>query len=194
MRFFICHLMRKNVQMIIKEVIVVEGRDDTAAVKRACEAETIETHGYGIRKETWDLMDMAYRSKGIIIFTDPDRAGLEIRKRVLKRYPDAKEAFLTRDRAIKDGDIGIENAEPAAIVEALSKVCTRVAVQEDEFTMNDLVRTGLTGPGSREKRQAAGSYLGIGYGNAQAFLRKLNSYGITREKFEEAAGKSITHD
>ena len=62
--------------MIIKEVIVVEGRDDTAAVKRACEAETIETHGYGIRKETWDLMDMAYRSKGIIIFTDPDRAGL----------------------------------------------------------------------------------------------------------------------
>ncbi|MBR5489075.1 MAG: ribonuclease M5, partial [Firmicutes bacterium] len=46
--------------MIVKEIIVVEGRDDTAAIKRAVDANTIETHGFGIRKETWDLIEKAY--------------------------------------------------------------------------------------------------------------------------------------
>ena len=64
--------------MIVKEIIVVEGRDDTAAIKRAVDANTIETHGFGIRKETWDLIEKAYNEKGIIIFTDPDFAGNEI--------------------------------------------------------------------------------------------------------------------
>ena len=45
----------------IEEVIVVEGRDDTAAVKRAIDGLTIETHGFGIRRETWALIEKAYR-------------------------------------------------------------------------------------------------------------------------------------
>ena len=175
--------------MIINEVIVVEGRDDTAAIKRACDAETIETHGFGIRNETWKLIDKAYETKGIIVFTDPDRAGLEIRRRVMERCPGAKEAYLTRDKATKNGDIGIENATPEAIIEALSKVCSTKDVITENFTMADLVSNGLTGAGSKEKRQALGSKLGIGYGNAQAFLRKLNRYDITRKQFEEALEK-----
>ena len=59
----------------IEEVIVVEGRDDTAAVKRAIDGLTLETHGFGIRRETWALIEKAYRETGIIIFTDPDYAG-----------------------------------------------------------------------------------------------------------------------
>ena len=34
----------------IEEIIVVEGRDDTAAIRRAVDAVTIETHGFGIRE------------------------------------------------------------------------------------------------------------------------------------------------
>ena len=56
----------------IKEAVVVEGRDDTIAVKKAAEALTIETHGFGIKKETWKLIEKAYENQGIIIFTDPD--------------------------------------------------------------------------------------------------------------------------
>ena len=92
----------------IDEIIVVEGRDDTAAVLRAVDAATIETHGYGIRPSTWEVIDKAYESKGIIIFTDPDTAGEQIRRRLSERYPDAKHAFLDRGLAEKDGDIGIE--------------------------------------------------------------------------------------
>ena len=44
------------IKMKIKEAIVVEGRDDTAAVRKAVDGLIIETHGFGIKKETWELI------------------------------------------------------------------------------------------------------------------------------------------
>lgn len=177
----------------IREIIIVEGRDDTAAVLRAVDAQTIETHGYGIRRETWELIDRAYADPqlGIIIFTDPDHAGSEIRRRIKERCPNAKEAFLAKADATKEGDIGIENAAPEAIIEALSKAkCTAAAdnaTPEGVFTKADLQKAGLMGSSdSAARREALGKELGIGYGNSGAFLKKLNHFGISREAFNEA--------
>lgn len=50
---------------------------------------------------------------------------------------------------------------------------------------------GLSGgKGSKELRQKVGDILGIGYGNSGAFLRKLNSFAITREAFEKAVAEA----
>ncbi len=174
----------------IAEVIVVEGRDDQAAIKRAIDTETIATHGYGIKKSTWDLIERAYETRGIIIFTDPDFAGEEIRKKLKAKFPEAKDAYLARKDATKAGDIGIENAEPEAILEALEKAHCTKKVFTEEFFMQDLIKYGLVGEsGASEKRSKLGKALGIGYGNSSAFLNKLNQYGIARNQFEEEAGK-----
>ena len=168
----------------IKEVIVVEGRDDTAAVKRALDCETIETHGFGISAPSWRLIGKAYKEKGIIIFTDPDHAGEEIRRKLTERFPDAKQAYLPRREATKAGDIGIENAEPAAIIEALEKAHFTLTEKRVEFTMEDMTRYGLTGTSeAAARREALGRLLGIGYGNTGSFLKKLNKYNISREDF-----------
>ncbi len=174
----------------IEEIIVVEGRDDQAAIKRAIDTETIATHGFGISQSTWKLIEKAYETRGIIIFTDPDFAGEEIRRRIKERFPKAKEAFLAREDATKAGDIGIENAKPQDILEALEKAqCTKTRIVEN-FSMKDMYRFGLSGEkGSKEKRIALGKTLGIGYGNTTSFLNKLNQYGIRREVFEKEAGK-----
>ena len=99
----------------IREILVVEGRDDTAAIKKSVDAITIETHGYGITNKTWKLMEEAYKGPGIIVFTDPDHAGEQIRRRILERFPKARQAFLDRSSATKKDDIGIENADPESI-------------------------------------------------------------------------------
>ena len=183
---------------VIAETIIVEGRDDTNSIKRAVAAETIETHGFGIRRQTWELIDKAYHTTGIIVFTDPDHAGETIRKRILDKYPDALEAFLDQESARDGDDIGIENAAPEAVREALAKVHraakagqegagTAAESQQERFSMDDLREAGLIGTDSAQAgRQQIGKALGIGYGNAKAFLRKLNHYGITREEFEQA--------
>lgn len=173
--------------MKIKEVIVVEGRDDTSAVKKSVEAITIETHGYGINDKTWNLIEKAYKGPGIIVFTDPDHAGEQIRKRIMQRFPDAKEAFLDIRAASKDGDIGIENASGENIRQALSKARCSVSSKKEEFSMEDMLKAGLAGrENSSERRRILGRTLGIGYGNVRTFLQRLNKFGIEREAFEKA--------
>lgn len=168
----------------ISEIIVVEGRDDTTAVKRAVDAMTIETHGFGIKKETWNLIEKAYNDIGIIIFTDPDFSGEEIRKKLTRRFPNARQAYLQRQDAEKNGDIGIENATPQAIIEALEKAHCTAANPTEEFTIEDMVLYGLTGiPSAAQNRDRLGKKLGIGYGNTKSFLNKLNRYQITRKEF-----------
>ena len=174
----------------IDEIIIVEGRDDTAAIRQSVDAVTIETHGYGIRPSTWEVIDKAYESKGVIIFTDPDTAGEQIRKRLAERYPKAKHAFLERSLAEKDGDIGIENATPESIIEALEKARASAFAsgeREGKFTPADMFRWGLSGsPGAAERRSALAGKLGIGMAGSKTFLRRLNYFGITREEIEIA--------
>ena len=63
----------------IREIIVVEGRDDISAVKAAVDAEIIQVNGFAVRKkENIDRIRVAEKNRGIIILTDPDYAGNEI--------------------------------------------------------------------------------------------------------------------
>lgn len=172
---------------MIKEVIIVEGRDDVAAVKRAVEADIISTGGFALPPKTMEMIKSAAQKRGIIIFTDPDYAGEKIRRKISSQIKEAKHAFLPREEALKDGDIGIENASPANIIKALEGARAQSFEPRVEFTMEDLFVNGLaSGEKSGIKRGKLGEILGIGYGNSKQFLNRLNTYGVTREEFENA--------
>lgn len=177
-------------KLVINEVIVVEGRDDTAAINNAVKAVTIETHGYGISSSTWEKLDVAYKTKGLIIMTDPDYAGRLIRERIIARYPEAKQAFLTAEKAKKKDDIGIENAAPEDIVAALKRARCTLSDGRTEFGTADLEKNRLVGDeNARNRRTALGNELGLGYCNSKQLLKKLNFMGISREDFEDAIAK-----
>lgn len=177
----------------IKEAIVVEGRDDIYAVSKACDALIIATHGFGIKRQTWELIEKAYREKGIIILTDPDFSGEEIRRKLTARFPDAKHAYISRKKAMKASDIGVENAKARDIREAILK--TRVKVRDNnmvKITQQDLMSLGLIGSASASNlREKVGAELGIGYGNGKAFLKKLKGFGISKEKLLETVNKIV---
>ena len=174
----------------LQEAVVVEGRDDEAAVLRAVDAAVLSTHGWGMSDEALKNIEIAYERQGIVILTDPDHAGEEIRRSLSERFPGAKQAYLSRPDAEKhrDGrtvDIGVENASREAIRDAL--LAARATVREgspgETITPADLMSLGLAGtPGSDALRQAVGRDLGIGSCNAKAFCRRLSVFGITREE------------
>ena len=171
----------------IQETIVVEGKDDRSAVLRAVEANIICTSGYGLNDNTISLIGSAYNRTGIIIFTDPDHAGREIRERLTGLFPKAKQAFLTRAQSLKNGDIGIENADPGDILKALETAKASEGNAALEISMNDLYSLGLAGSkDSSEKREKAGAKLGIGYANTKTFLKRLHFMGISKDRLEEA--------
>ena len=168
---------------MIREAIVVEGRDDEAAVLRSVDAYVICTHGFGIREETWERIAAAYEKQGIIVFTDPDHAGREIRRRISERFPLARQAYLTPDQAERKGDIGVENASPEDIRAALTAASASRREGGPLFTAGDLYELGLAGgSGSAALRAAVGRRLGIGSANAGAFLKRLNAMNVSREE------------
>ncbi len=173
--------------MIIKESIIVEGRDDAAALGSCVEANIIITHGFGIRKSVWDEIKMAYENTGIIIFTDPDFAGKNIRRQISEKFPNAKHAYISRESANLNGNIGVENASCADIKKALSEVITeKEGALEKLYTYEDMLRFGLTGKNSRKLRELVGMRLSIGHNNTKIFIKKLNKYSISEEKLINA--------
>jgi len=176
----------------IHETIVVEGKDDETAVKKAVNAEIITTGGFGITPSIIEQIKWAHEKNGVIIFTDPDWAGEKIRERLNKIVPGCKNAYLTQDEANKKGNIGVENASSETIIDALLKAKTKVYEKsENEFYMEDLIKNKLSGfKGAAEKRNRLGRILRIGYGNSKKFLSRLNHYRISREEFNNAL-KSI---
>lgn len=172
---------------MIKEVLVVEGKMDVVAIGKAVEADCIITEGFNLKPKALDAIKQAYKKRGIIILTDPDSAGERIRQFLSKRFPDAKHAFVPRDEATANDDIGIEQASPDSIRKALEKVRTLDWNPSEIFSGADLIRAGLSGAADASERRARlGARLGIGYANAKTFLLRLNHYGVTREEFEAA--------
>ena len=184
----------------LSRAIVVEGRDDVAAVSRAADALIIPTHGFGITGETWEVMAKAAEEKGLVILTDPDHAGEQIRRMLTERFPEALQAYIARDDAVDADDIGVENAEPEVIREALEKALARGSDPRAEgearissrfADMSDLRELGLAGcGGAAGKRASVCKSLGIGYGNASAMIKKLRGFGIGIDELREEVEKS----
>ena len=163
---------------------------DTVAIRRALEADTIETGGFTLAPYTLRQIEAAYKKRGIIILTDPDGAGERIRKFLTERFPEAGQAFIPKVQATANNDVGVEQAQPEAILAALAKVRHHEYRPQAEFSHMDLFQYDLNGsPQAAARRDALGAELGIGYGNAKRFLERLNHYGVSREEFLAALEK-----
>lgn len=176
-----------NGEPMIYEIVVVEGKSDAVAVRRAVRAEIICTGGFSLDADTKARIKSASARRGLVVLTDPDAAGEQIRRRVSALASACKHAFVPREDCLLDGDIGVENASPEAIRKALLRARAETGQPRSEFSIRDLVRWGLEGaPLARERRDRLGAALGLGYGNAKSLLSRLNHYGVSREEFEAA--------
>ncbi|WP_027108035.1 ribonuclease M5 [Lacticigenium naphthae] len=167
----------------IKEIIVVEGRDDTKKIKQFFEADTIETRGSAIDNGILHLIEKAQGQRGVIVFTDPDFPGEKIRKIISQAVPGVKHAFLSQAEARPKhkGSLGIEHASKKAIEKALEGVYQEEIAGEtaDRITKGFLLRKGLTGqPNSKERRIRLGDFLRIGYVNGKQLEKRLNMFGF----------------
>lgn len=180
----------------IQEVIVVEGKDDTANLKRFYEVDTYETRGSAIDEDDLERIERLHNLRGVIVFTDPDYNGERIRKIIMQAIPTVKHAFLQRDEATpksktKGRSLGVEHASFEDLEKALSSV--RGYYDDDnqfDITKSDLMRLGLLmGGDSRKRREYLGEHLRIGYCNGKQLLKRLELFGISLAEVEEVMGE-----
>ena len=180
----------------ISQVIVVEGRDDTANLKRYFDVETYETRGSAVNDQDIERIQRLHELHGVIVFTDPDFNGERIRRMIMTAIPTVQHAFLKRDEAVpesksKGRSLGIEHASYEDLKTALAQV-TEQFENENEFDISrgDLIRLGfLAGADSRKRREYLGEQLRIGYSNGKHLLKRLELFGITLAKVEEVMTK-----
>ena len=176
-------------QMKIKEIIVVEGKDDTTAIQQAVHADTIETNGSAINEEIIEKIKLAQETRGVIVLTDPDFPGQKIRNTISEHVPGCKHAFIQKEDAIhKHGKgVGVEHASPDTIRRALEGAQLMQEDSKEEITQDDLIAAGLIGgAGARERRERIGKILKIGYTNGKQLHKRLMVFEISREAFAEA--------
>jgi ribonuclease M5 len=186
-----------GVKMKIKEIIVVEGRDDTVAIKRAVNADTIETNGSALSASTIEQIKHAQEKRGVIVLTDPDFPGQKIRQQIREQVPGCKHAFIDKkDAKPKRGrGIGVEHASPDVIKKALEEAMQEFIETVEEITYQDLIHFGLiAGNQAKNRREKLGSILKLGYTNGKQLHKRLQMFQISKEVFAEAMANVIQEE
>lgn len=174
-----------------KQIIVVEGRDDTKRLTEAFGAiDTIETHGSAISPATLALIQRAQQTRGVIVLTDPDFPGEKIRQTISAAVPGVMHAWLPREAAKPErlhGSLGVEHATPAALKSALSHLLVAVPDAKTQIPTTDLYRMHLIGsPDAAKRRARLGDLLHIGYANGKQLQKRLRQFGITPAQLGQA--------
>ncbi len=172
--------------MEIKEIIVVEGKNDTKALQRALKnVTTIETSGYGLSKQTIQYIAEVSKTRGIILFLDPDTVGERIRRMINAAVPNCKNAFLLKEKARTSKKVGIEHASNEDIIEALKSLLT-YGESKETLSWQDFVDLKLTGlQDSHDKREKVSECYSIGKCNSKTMFKRLNMLGVTKIEIEK---------
>ena len=164
---------------MIKEVIVVEGINDTKRLKSFFDVETIETHGLGLNSETIKLIKQINDKRGVILFLDPDIPGEKIRNRLNNEIPGLKNAFVLKDDAKTNKKVGIEHASKEVLLEALNNLVT-YCESKQSISLNEYSSLGLNGnSNSSLLRDKLSKYFHLGKCNSKTMFKRLNMLGIT---------------
>jgi len=185
----------------IREAIVVEGKYDKIALESMVDTAIFTTEGFGIFKdrEKMALLRRVAESRGLIVLTDPDGAGLLIRNRLrgcieakyLKHayIPDVPGRERRKRTPSREGTLGVEGMPPAVLEEALRRAGASFgAYNPQPVTKAELYALGLSGQtDSAARRRELLRRLGLPEKlSANALLEAVNSL-YTRAEFSAAA-------
>lgn len=184
-------MTNKNYSQPPKEVIVVEGRDDTMRLIETFGkgVKTIETNGSAIDKAVLEQIRYAHEHIGVIVLTDPDYPGERIRRIIEQEIPTAKHAYIERQdaQANRQGQsLGVEHASKEAIIKALEEVMTPSEDISNLIPMSDLHKLQLMGhPQSSRRREYIGQHYKLGHINGKQLQKRLAMYNIELEELRE---------
>ncbi len=143
----------------ISQAVIVEGKYDKIKLSSIIDAVIIETGGYAIYKnpEKLGLIRALAKKTGILILTDSDRAGFQIRSylkgaipdgQVLHAYiPDVLGKERRKDVPSKEGKLGVEGIDTRSLLAALAQAGVAVDKRPAgaRITKLDLYNDGLAG-------------------------------------------------
>ena len=177
----------------IQEAILVEGRYDKNTLSQIVDTTIFESAGFGIFNNSQQLLLLrkVAATRGLIVFTDSDGAGLvicnHVKSAIEPQYlkhayiPDIYGKEKRKAAPGKEGKLGVEGMKRDVILESLRRAGATFTEENStepsqKLTKADLVDLGLSGgPESGEKRKHLMKTLGFPeHMSANALLQALN--------------------
>ncbi len=193
----------------LSRAVVVEGKYDKIKLSSIIDAVILTTDGFGIYKdsEMVSLIRFYAKTKGLIVMTDSDAAGRQIRAYIKGILPSEQAADVVsvhipkiqgkekrKEHPSKEGTLGVEGIDADILRQLLSRYAQDASVvQGERITKNDMYMLGLSGrPGAAQMRSQLCDKLVLPSGlSSSSLLDLLNSLFSLDElvdivtKFEE---------
>lgn len=183
----------------IDEAVIVEGRYDKIKLSNILDALIIETNGFGIYKDKARLAfirKLAYE-RGLILITDSDRAGFQIRnyisagipkERIKHIYiPDIYGKEKRKKEPSKEGKLGVEGISDETLERLFRdlQIKSKRVSADNRITNYDLFAAGLSGrENAAEKRKKLLKALDLPeFLSTNSLLSYLNS-SMSKDAFE----------
>ncbi len=159
----------------VNQAVIVEGKYDKIKLSNILDALIIETNGFHIfkDKEKRDSIKRLADERGLIILTDSDHSGFQIRNfvsmgidksKITNLYiPDVYGKEKRKAKPSKEGKLGVEGINDSVLKDLFEKanIAFSTSVNDDPVTNFDLYDAGLSGTANARR-------------NKKEFLAKLN--------------------
>ncbi len=182
----------------LKSLVIVEGKYDKITLENIIDATIVTTNGFGIYKDESRrrLIKRLCEKNGVVIITDSDSAGAQIRsyiksfcntEKIVNVYlPQIKGKEKRKSQPSKQGFLGLEGMDKNTVIKALERsgIFTGETDNKEKISKSDLYSVGLCGgENSRLLRNDFSKFAGLPEGlSSNSFFDALNSI-FTREEF-----------
>ena len=161
----------------IPGVIVVEGHHDVSKLSSLYESVFVVTNGYDIPEREINFLKALNKDTQIIVLTDLDVAGGEIRAKLNSIIPNAINIEIEAPKSSKKK--GVAECALIDIEKALDKY---VGVKKEQLQI-DLYKLGIIGQeNSKEIRNYLSNKFNLGLVNKNNMIARLNLLGISEEE------------
>lgn len=184
----------------IKEAVIVEGKYDKIKLSNILDAFIVETNGFQIYKDKSrrDFIKRLADERGIIVLTDSDHSGFQLRNYISLGIPKHKIKHLyipdiygkekRKTEPSKEGKLGVEGMNDKLLVSLFENADVEFSEAENKesVTNYDLFAAGISGgANSKEKRKKLLKKLNLPeFLSTNSLLTYLNS-SISKDAFFE---------
>ncbi len=191
----------------IKEAVIVEGRYDKIKLSNILDTLIVETNGFGIYKDKEKLgfIKKLAQQRGIVVLTDSDHSGFQIRSyissgipkdRIKHIYiPDIYGKEKRKAHPSKEGKLGVEGISEKLLLELFEKAdisAQQCAENDDPVTSCDLFELGIMGtPNAKANKKKLLKALDLPeHLSTNSLLSYINS-AMAKKDFIDFAVKAI---
>lgn len=183
----------------INEAVIVEGKYDKIKLSNILDALIIETNGFGIYKdkERRDFIRRLAKERGLIILTDSDHSGFQIRNFIVNcakggsvkhlYIPDVYGKERRKEQPSKEGKLGVEGISDDILIKLFSDngVEYENSQPRELITNYDLFAAGISGtPQAGKKKKKLLKQLNLPeFLSTNSLLDCLNSM-MSKSEFE----------